>query len=143
MLRNANDAEDVVQEIFVDIWKNAERFDPSQSSETTFVAMIARRRIIDRIRYSARRISPDSIEDVLAEPASRGDKRCRLRSKRTKPQRCSTSFVPNNVRCSSFRSFTGYRIRRSLTLPGCRSGRSKLTPVAGSSKPGNFWDWAR
>ena len=73
MLRNSDDAEDVVQEIFVDIWKNAERFDPSQSSETTFVAMIARRRIIDRIRYSARRISPDSLEDVMAEPASRAD----------------------------------------------------------------------
>ena len=73
MLRNSEDAEDVVQEIFVDIWKNADRFDSSQSSETTFVAMIARRRIIDRIRYSARRISPDSLEDVLAEPASRSD----------------------------------------------------------------------
>jgi RNA polymerase sigma-70 factor (ECF subfamily) len=73
MLRNSEDAEDVVQEIFVDIWKNAERFDPSQSSETTFVAMIARRRIIDRIRYSARRISPDSLEDVLVEPTNRGD----------------------------------------------------------------------
>ena len=71
MLKNSDDAEDVVQEIFVDIWKNAERFDPTQSSETTFVAMIARRRIIDRIRYSARRISPDSLEDILAEPASR------------------------------------------------------------------------
>lgn len=74
MLRNSADAEDVVQEIFVDIWKNAERFDPAQSSETTFVAMIARRRIIDRIRYSARRISPDSLEDVLSEPATRADR---------------------------------------------------------------------
>ena len=73
MLRDSNDAEDVVQEVFVDIWKNAEKFDPSQSSETTFVAMIARRRIIDRIRYSARRLSPDSLDDVLAEPASRND----------------------------------------------------------------------
>lgn len=73
MLRNSEDAEDVVQEIFVDIWKNAERFDPSQSSETTFVAMIARRRIIDRIRYSARRISADSLEDVLVEPTNRSD----------------------------------------------------------------------
>jgi len=73
MLRNPDDAEDVVQEIFVDIWKNAGRFDPTQSSETTFIAMIARRRIIDRIRYSARRLSPDSIEDVLVEPATRDD----------------------------------------------------------------------
>lgn len=73
MLKNAEDAEDVVQEIFVDIWKNAERFDESQASETTFVAMIARRRIIDRVRYANRRLAPDSLEDVLNEPASRVD----------------------------------------------------------------------
>lgn len=73
MLRNSDDAEDAVQEIFVDIWKNASRFDPSQSSETTFVAMIARRRLIDRIRFSQRRIAADSLEDVLAEPVDRSD----------------------------------------------------------------------
>ncbi|MFM9905866.1 MAG: RNA polymerase sigma factor [Pyrinomonadaceae bacterium] len=74
MLRNTEDAEDAVQEIFVDIWKNAERFDDSKSSETTFIAMIARRRIIDRIRYSTRRISADSLDDVLLEPFTRADK---------------------------------------------------------------------
>ena len=78
MLRNSDDAEDAVQEIFVDIWKNAERFDDSQSSETTFIAMIARRRIIDRIRRTNRRISADSFEDVVAEPESRDDKRVQL-----------------------------------------------------------------
>lgn len=71
MLGNSNDAEDAVQEIFVDIWKNAGKFDSAQSSETTFVAMIARRRLIDRIRYTKRRITADSIDDILAEPASR------------------------------------------------------------------------
>lgn len=73
MLRNSDDAEDAVQEIFVDIWKNAARFDESQSSETTFIAMIARRRLIDRIRYSSRRISADSLDDVLLEPFTRSD----------------------------------------------------------------------
>jgi len=73
MLRNTDEAEDAVQEIFVDIWKNAGRFDESQASETTFVAMIARRRIIDRIRYSTRRISADSLDDVLLEPFTRSD----------------------------------------------------------------------
>ena len=68
MLRNTEEAEDAVQEIFVDIWKNAARFDESQASETTFIAMIARRRLIDKIRFSQRRIAPDSIEDILTEP---------------------------------------------------------------------------
>jgi RNA polymerase sigma-70 factor, ECF subfamily len=74
MLRNTEEAEDAVQEIFVDIWKNAERFDELKSSETTFIAMIARRRIIDKIRYSTRRISADSLDDVLLEPFTRADK---------------------------------------------------------------------
>ena len=74
MLRNNEDVEDAVQEIFLDVWKNAERFDESQSSETTFVAMIARRRLIDRIRYTNRRISADSLEDMVVEPWTRSDK---------------------------------------------------------------------
>lgn len=63
-----------MQEIFVDIWKNAGRFDESKSSETTYVAMIARRRLIDKIRYSTRRITADSLDDVLLEPFTRADK---------------------------------------------------------------------
>ena len=71
MFRNDADAEDAVQEIFVDIWKNAGRFDEAQASETTFVAMIARRRLIDRLRKSSREPNIDSFEDILVEPANR------------------------------------------------------------------------
>ena len=74
MLRNTDEAEDAVQEIFVDIWKNAGRFDETRSSETTFIAMIARRRLIDKIRYSARRVTADSLDDILLEPFTRADK---------------------------------------------------------------------
>ena len=74
MLRNTDEAEDAVQEIFVDIWKNAGRFDESRSSETTFIAMIARRRLIDKIRYSTRRVTADSLDDILLEPFTRADK---------------------------------------------------------------------
>jgi len=74
MLRNPADAEDAVQEIFIDVWKNAGRYDERQSSETTFIAMIARRRLIDRIRHSNRRITADSFEDDVAEPESRDDR---------------------------------------------------------------------
>lgn len=69
MSPNTDEAEDAVQEIFTDIWKNAERFDETQSSETTFIAMIARRRLIDRLRKSQRQINAASLEEVLSEPA--------------------------------------------------------------------------
>ncbi len=68
MLSNSEEAEDAVQEIFIDVWKNADRFDENQASETTFVAMIARRRLIDRIRKDSRRPGIDSLEDILTEP---------------------------------------------------------------------------
>ena len=55
MLRNTDDAEDAVQEIFVDLWKSAVRFDPAVASEAAFIAMISRRRLIDRIRSAKRR----------------------------------------------------------------------------------------
>jgi RNA polymerase sigma-70 factor, ECF subfamily len=45
-----DDAEDAVQEIFLDLWKSAARYDAQRARETTFVAVLARRRLIDRRR---------------------------------------------------------------------------------------------
>lgn len=47
-------AEDAVQDAFVSVWKSADRYDPEQGSEVTFIATIARRRIIDRVRRSGK-----------------------------------------------------------------------------------------
>jgi len=52
---SAAEAEDAVQEVFLDIWKSASRFDPDRASEKTFVAMVARRRLIDLLRKRERR----------------------------------------------------------------------------------------
>jgi len=49
------DAEDAVQEIFTELWRCADRYNPEVASEATFVAMLARRRLIDRNRAKSRR----------------------------------------------------------------------------------------
>lgn len=59
-LVRASEAEDAVQEVFIELWKRAGAFDPSIASETTFVAMVARRRLIDRRRRDSRRREGDS-----------------------------------------------------------------------------------
>jgi RNA polymerase sigma-70 factor, ECF subfamily len=48
--RTPSDAEDATQDIFLDIWRSAGRYDQSQGSDKVFIAMIARRRLIDRLR---------------------------------------------------------------------------------------------
>jgi len=98
MLRNQDDAEDAVQEIFVDIWKNAGKFDPGKASETTFVAMIARRRLIDRIRFTERRISADSLDDVLTEPASSSEKDLQVQIEGREAFRVLTELRPEQRR---------------------------------------------
>jgi RNA polymerase sigma-70 factor (ECF subfamily) len=62
------DAEEAVQEIFVDVWKHAGRFDPVRSSEATFIAMIARRRLVDRRRRQACRPPSSSLEENAEMP---------------------------------------------------------------------------
>lgn len=49
------DLEDAVQDVFVELWRKADRFDRAQGSEPTFVATIAHRRLIDRQRRAASR----------------------------------------------------------------------------------------
>ena len=46
-LYRQSDVEDAVQEVFIAIWKSADKFDASKAKEITFVSMIARRRFID------------------------------------------------------------------------------------------------
>jgi DNA-directed RNA polymerase specialized sigma24 family protein len=53
-LPNEADAEDAVQEIFMELWRVAGRFDPGRAGEVTFVSMLARRRIADRVRRDRR-----------------------------------------------------------------------------------------
>lgn len=53
-VKDSGAAEDLAQEIFTEIWKNAARYDSAIASESTFIAMIARRRTIDWLRKQQR-----------------------------------------------------------------------------------------
>lgn len=57
------DAEDAVQEIFISLWKSAHRYDPARASEAAFVATIARRRLIDRLRARGGRAQTVPVEE--------------------------------------------------------------------------------
>lgn len=70
MLGRGVDVEDLVQDIFVELWQKADRYDPARGKEATFVAVLTRRRAIDRLRR--RGVRPDvagpSLERVQTPP---------------------------------------------------------------------------
>jgi len=62
VLGDTTQAEDVLQEIFLQIWRNPEAFDSSRGSLGAWLAVIASHRAIDQLR---RRHPEMDIEDVV------------------------------------------------------------------------------
>ena len=61
-LGDCTEAEDLVQEVFTEIWKKAGSFDPAVASEATYVGLIARRRSIDQLRRRERQPGFEPLE---------------------------------------------------------------------------------
>ena len=76
MLGDASDAQDALQEVFVQIWSRAGTYDPEKSSVFTWAVLLTRSRAIDRLRARDRRFRvvvasvPDEDKVAVATNAS-------------------------------------------------------------------------
>ena len=52
LLKDSAQSEEVTQEIFLEVWQNAKRYDPAKGSATTWILTMSHRRAVDRIRSS-------------------------------------------------------------------------------------------
>src|SRR5271166_3378632 len=76
VLRDPAQSEEVAQEVLLEIWRAASRFDPAKGSPAAWALTIAHRRAVDRVRSetaSTRReekaapdIAPDDVAEVVA-----------------------------------------------------------------------------
>jgi RNA polymerase sigma-70 factor, ECF subfamily len=56
ILGDASDAQDALQEVFVQIWSRARTYDPEKSSVFSWAVLLTRSRAIDRLRARDRRL---------------------------------------------------------------------------------------
>lgn len=89
------DAEDAVQEIFVRLWRTAKRYDPKRAALVTWVMLISRRHLVDKLRRTQARVRAGTLESGQGE-APRG--------------------VPDLSRLEQDERFTGL-LERVATLP--------------------------
>lgn len=54
ILRNAKEAEDIVQEVFIHIWNNAKSFDSQRGNPLRWALALTRNKSIDRLRLTQR-----------------------------------------------------------------------------------------
>jgi RNA polymerase sigma-70 factor (ECF subfamily) len=90
---DAADAEDATQDIFIDLWQTAGRYDRSKSAEVTYVAMVARRRLIDRLRRRRPNLNGDDDWQridlhSIAEESLPVDKQLELREDADRAEKC-------------------------------------------------------
>ena len=59
VVRDPSLSEEVAQEVFIDVWRGASRFDACKGSPLAWVATIAHRRAVDRVRSEQRSAERD------------------------------------------------------------------------------------
>ncbi len=96
MLGDAAEAQDALQDVFLQIWSRAGTYDPEQSSVFSWTVLLTRSRVIDRLRARGRRLrivvgstededKPTDVADAsttesAADAAEKNDEAARVRS---------------------------------------------------------------
>ncbi|WP_086620010.1 sigma-70 family RNA polymerase sigma factor [Erythrobacter tepidarius] len=68
ILGDRKEAEDALQDVYVNLWQRADRYDPARASPISWLATFARNRAIDRLRTGKVRGSAVDIEEAAPLP---------------------------------------------------------------------------
>ena len=109
ILGDQQEAEEVMQDVFVQIWEKAATFDAALGTPISWVLRIARNRSIDRLRARQRRFRAlDELEDALAvEPLSQPAHHSGLSGEELVGVRAAVRLLPTEQRQAIELAFFG------------------------------------
>ncbi len=71
ILGDEREAEDAVQDIYLDLWRRADRYDPARASPISWLATMARNRAVDRLRARGK-VAHASVPETAAAHVADG-----------------------------------------------------------------------
>lgn len=119
-LRDLGAAEDAVQDIFVEVWKVAARFDPAKGSEVAFIATLTRRRLIDRVRRQVSRQEDHSLVEEPQATASLPDQELASREDLQRAKELIETLPPQTreaVELSLYHGLTHNEVSARMDIP--------------------------
>jgi RNA polymerase sigma-70 factor (ECF subfamily) len=119
VLLDAAQAEEVTQEVFLEVWRLCARFDPSRGSVRSWVLVIAHRRAVDRVRSeeaAAARVSAAGRLEPEQTPADGVPEQVEHRLEREKVRRCLRRLTEVQRDAVRLTYYTGYTQRQAADL---------------------------
>ncbi|MGP9536735.1 ECF RNA polymerase sigma factor SigK [Brachybacterium sp. AOP43-C2-M15] len=122
VVRDVEMSEEVLQEVFVEIWRRATRFDPDRGSAHGWICTIAHRRAVDTVRSSeaARRRDSEEgmlrLEEQVVDVQEEGIMRVETRRVET-AMRALTALQADAIRLAYFGGYSHREVAALLDIP--------------------------
>ena len=120
-------AEEVVQDVFAQLWRHASEYDRSRASVRTWLYAIARNRIVDARRRAA--VRPVSIGEQVEEEAGELDRELERAVLRWQVAAALARLSPEHREVMRLAHWGGLSLREIAERPACRSAPSRAAPT--------------
>jgi RNA polymerase sigma-70 factor (ECF subfamily) len=125
VLRDPAQAEEVMQEVLLEVWRTASRFDPRQGSGVSWVMMMAHRRAVDRVRSERSHASREARAAVATIDYDDVTEAVEASLDRERVQRCLSALTQLQRECVGLAYYSGYTYREVAELLGVPAGTVK------------------
>jgi len=127
VLRDPAQSEEVMQEVLLEVWRTASRFDPTLGTGISWVMTLAHRRAVDRVRSERSQASRELRGAAAAHVVDHDQvaEAVEVSMDRQRVRRCLAVLTPLQAQCVDLAYFGGYTYREVGELLGVPTGTVK------------------